>query len=300
MGSALVTGSTGYLGAKIAARVPGVMPWRGDLREADPFSGVNPAGITEIYHCAAITRFNVDAASARAVNVDGSKRVFDFARRCPHLERLVHLSTLYVSGLDAGDVHPTPLAEPCAFANEYERSKWQAETLLNEFYDDLPWQIMRIATIVADDDSGRIVQHNVLHNTLRLMRHGLLPLIPGDPTVPIYLVTGDDAVNSIVAATGLQRVFHVCPDLREAPSLGELMDIAWVSLANQRLRIQPPFCPLDIFRNLVRGAPAGVLAQALASVLPFAPQLYVAKNIASSLNPTSCTRGLFEATVKQL
>ena len=310
-GQALVTGAMGYLGSRLVAALPGAAPWHGDLCDAEPFTGVDPDEITEIFHCAAVTRFNVDAETADAVNLEGSRKVFEFARRCKSLEKVVLTSTLYASGLDEGDVPERPLAMPGRFANHYERSKWRAERLLVDDYDDLPWQIQRIATVIADDDLGRVSQRNVIHSTLSLLRHSLMPLIPGDPEVPVYFVTAQHALGCLTDERQVRRIINVAPAQDAAPTLGELVDIAWREpfsrAATKRPTrrptrgLPPPFCASDAFTDLAESTlPGHVLGQAMRSMLPFAPQLYVTKNVLGSCQPTGCTRDLFTRTVRGL
>jgi thioester reductase-like protein len=110
----------------------------GDLVNEDPFSSLDPIDINGVIHSAAVTRFNVDEATAREVNTEGTEKILRFAGRCASLEAFGLLSTVYASGLKAGAIDEVPLDGSSGFANHYERSKWLSEnTLLNE-YDQLP------------------------------------------------------------------------------------------------------------------------------------------------------------------
>ena len=64
------------------------------------------------------------------------------------------------------------------FANHYEWSKWAAEQAVLTAAD-LPVSVLRLPTIVADDDDGEVTQYNAFHNTLKLYFYGLLSLVPG-------------------------------------------------------------------------------------------------------------------------
>src|SRR5262249_28275867 len=152
-----------------------------------------------IIHTAAVTKFNVDSETAESVNIQGAEKLLKFASRCDSLETFGLLSTVYASGLKAGTIEELPL-EDVSFANHYERSKCASETKLMRDFDYLPWRILRVATVIADDHSGCVTQFNAFHNTLKLLYYGLLSLIPGNPGTPLYFVTGDFVANAVFKA----------------------------------------------------------------------------------------------------
>ncbi len=261
----------------------------GDLRDKEPFRSVDPRVITAIVHAAALTQFTVSEDAARQVNVEGSRKVFQFARSCQRLESLALLSTVYASGLNSGRIAEDLIAAGTQFANWYEWSKWAAEDILVQEFDELPWRILRLSTIIADDASGHASQHNVVHNTLRLFYQGLLPVMPGRPETPVYLVTGDFAARACVALSQtapLRRIFHLSPQRCRAITLGEMLHLVFErfkrdsKFARRRVLI-PPFCDRAAFQLLADNAACNgsIVGQAVASVTPFAPQLYVSKNI---------------------
>lgn len=263
---------------------------RGDLREAAPFARVDPGEVGAIVHLAAVTSFAVDRATADAVNRAGTERVLGFAQQCPRLESFCLASTIYASGLTAGVIDELRLVEgPPDYANEYERSKGEAEALCIRSPLDVPTSIVRLATIVADDETGQVSVHNAVHNTLNLLRHGLLSLMPGDPSTPLYLITGDLAVDALTAAVDscAQGFFHAAHRAEDSLTLGRALDIAFevfshdAGFAARRVR-RPLLADLTSFGLLAEGASSfggGVLGQALGSLLPFARQLYVTKDV---------------------
>lgn len=104
-------------------------------------------------------------------------------------------------GLVAGSVTESPIPLRPAFANHYERSKWEAETCLIKQFPDLPWEIVRMPTAISDDATGTISQFNAFHNTLKLCYYGLLSLLPGKPDTPVYLVSAEFVAKVVVALT---------------------------------------------------------------------------------------------------
>ncbi|HVE64457.1 MAG TPA: SDR family oxidoreductase [Mycobacteriales bacterium] len=319
----LITGASGYLGGHVAARLldntdatlllavrsaaareelQRALGAHGsriafldlDLAAPDPAAQVGDddlVDVTHVVHSAAVTRFNVERELAEQVNIEGTRRVVALARRCPRLESFGHASTLYSTGLRSGPLSEQ-LYDDGGFANFYEWSKWHAENLVAAA-DDLPWRILRIATVVADGDSGRITQYNAFHETLKLCFYGLLSLLPGRETTPLYLVTGDfatEALVAIVTAPSARGVFHVSHDRAAAPTLREVLDIVFTrfELAEdfRRKRILRPLladkASFDLLVEGVSPMAGGLVTQALSNVSPFAHQLYVDKEVDTS------------------
>jgi nucleoside-diphosphate-sugar epimerase len=284
----LLTGASGYLGRRLAAALDGdLIPLvrtpdgAHDLTTPVALAGIDPGQITRIVHTAAITRFNVDRDTARRVNTEGTIRVAEFAARCPRLEQFTYVSTLYVAGRHTGDIAPEPLTD-LGYVNHYEWSKHAAETALLE--RDLPLRIVRLPTLISDDDTGGSVgQYNAFHNTLKLYYFGLLSLVPGDLDTPLALASADYTIRAMLRAR--VTVTHACPAPADTITLGELIDIAFNVFEKdegfrRRMLLRPLACDLASFRDLVQvadGFKGGPINQALRSVAPFAEQLYLPK-----------------------
>jgi len=293
----LITGAGGYVGSLVAARYRDVGEEvvahgraTGDLTTDDPFAGVDPGPITHIVHSGALTRFDVDRDAARAVNVEGTRKVVAFARTCPGLQALGVVSTVYATGLREGPIEERLYDDRPGFANDYEWSKWEAEHVVADVAGGLPWRLLRVATVVADDDSGRVTQHNAFHETLKLWFHGLLPLVPGDGATPLYLVTGDfvsSAIFTLMADPGANGVYHLAPAADRCLTLKEALDVVAAAFdaveSFRRRRVLPPLIgdreTFDLLAGGVEAFGGGIVRQSLQSVVPFARQLFVAKEI---------------------
>ncbi|WP_155370994.1 SDR family oxidoreductase [Catellatospora vulcania] len=307
--STLITGADGYLGRRIAAALRGqdlilavrcadeteldhkrarlahvadapVVPV--DLRDADPFARVDPRQVTRIIHAAAVIRFDVTRDTADQVNVAGTARVREFAHRCDRLDQLMLLSTLYSAGRRRGEVHETR-HDDAGFVNHYEWSKWAAEECLLD-PPGLPVTVARLPTLIADDTTGAVAQYNAFHHTMRLYHAGLLTLLPGDPATPLSLATAEftvDAVTALLAAP--PGVYQICPG---PVTLGAAIDTAFAVFEHDpgfRRRMLPRPIPCDqaSFHDMAQAAQrlrGGPLQPALASVTPFAEQLYLPKH----------------------
>lgn len=325
MAKILLTGATGYIGKKLLEQLLTerpenfLVPVRAasseelEKRKADLLSGVasenhsrvevlqsdlanlienlapHRADISMIIHNAAKTAFNVDEATANSVNRDASLSLLKFATDCPQLESFTYVSTLYASGMTAGPIKEEFFNTP-VFANHYERSKWEVEQAIRTQFHQLPWRIARVATVIADGDNGVVVQHNAIHNTLKLFYYGLISILPGRTETPIHLVDGEFTAKSLAAVINKgqnQKIYHVCYDQAASILLGRFIDIAFEEFNKDetfksRRLLKPLFADEKSFDTLVtnmKGFGGSVLNQGLASISPFGRQLFVKKEV---------------------
>ena len=254
-----------------------------ELRDAAAFDCVDLSGVSEILHLAALTDFGIARRDAEAVNVEGTARLLRASREAAGLRRFVYVSTLYAAGLATGPQAEIPWPGRRRFANHYEWSKWRAEQLVCES-PGLPWQIVRPATLLADDTSGSVGQQNVVHNTMRMLYYGILPVLPGDPATPVHTITTDfaaAAIGRLLLSGTARRCYHLSEDGAAAPSLAAVLECTLNAFRRDEAFaasgvLAPRFCDRDAFERLSNGARSfgTVLAEALDSVRPFAPQLY--------------------------
>ena len=230
----------------------------------------------------------VESIDDEGKTIEGSEKVMKFATRCNSLEAFGLLSTVYASGLRSGMIAEVPFEAAGNFANHYERSKCASETKLMRDFDYLPWRILRVATVVADDASGRVTQFNAFHNTLKLLYYGLLSIIPGKQDTPLYFVTGDfvtDAVFNLMRNPANKAIYNVCHTRPESLNLGELIDAAFDCFAGQpdfkSRRIMKPLYAdaesFDMLGSAMDSFGGSIVNQALSSVSPFARQLFIEK-----------------------
>lgn len=276
----------GQLGAEAAGRVR-VVP--ADLCDGRYLPGVDTRAVTRIVHAAAITRFSVERELADRVNVAGTVRVREFADRCANLRRFALVSTLYSVGGREGDVKEERFTDEAGFVNHYEWSKWAAEDhVLGASAADLPVSVLRLPTLIADDDTGRVTQYNAFHNTMKLFYYGLLSVVPGDEHTPLSLASvsfGAAATARLLEPDVSGGIYHVCPDPDDAPTLGEIIDIAFTAYEadetfRRRALLRPVHCDRASFEDLVAMAErlrGGPIHQSLSTVSPFATQLYLPK-----------------------
>lgn len=274
---------------RFAAHADRITLHTGNLTDDKPFASIDTSCIGRIIHTAAVTAFNVREDVANQVNRDGTAKMLAFARQCTRLERYCQVSTVYAAGLAAGAVHEESLPKSGPFANHYERSKCEAEAILLEQYNDLPWHIYRVATVISHNDDGDVEQYNVFHNTMRLLFYGLISMLPGLETTPIYLVTGEFVADAIAALAmqdcSQQQIFHVCHRREESIRLARLIELCMEAFREdeafrKRRILEPLFTDFESFEMLadgLSGLSGQVVSQAVESIRPFAPQMFIDK-----------------------
>lgn len=326
-GTILVTGGTGTLGRELVRRlaveaspphivvlsrngramgagVPlNVRVARGDLR-AGPGLGLAAMDrkalveeVTDILHCAAETRFTLPLEEARAVNVDGTRSLLEFAAGCRRLQRVGCFSTVYVAGLRTGRFVEDDLDDGGAgFANTYERSKSEMEREVRGRMADLPVAVYRLSTLIGDSRTGSVSGLNAFHHALRLLYQGLAPMVPGDPGHRVDVVATDYVADAACWLFGQRfeagRTYHLCSGPGGSTTLAGLIDAAMEAFhllrADWRRRHieKPAIVDLPTYELFVRSVEETgneVLLAATRAVQSFAVQLAYPKTFDSTL-----------------
>lgn len=101
-------------------------------RVPEPFDSALLRGMDRIIHIAASTDFRstLDGEPYRT-NVDGTRTLLD-AARAAGVRRFMLVSTAFVGGLQSGTLAEREIDAVDPTANDYERSKWQAEQAARE------------------------------------------------------------------------------------------------------------------------------------------------------------------------
>ena len=170
--------------------------------EGDITSPINfsPAGIAEIYHLAAVYDLSVSRELGMRVNVEGTKRVLDFAERCTSLQRLHYISTCYVSGRHDGVFREDDLDVDQEFNNFYEETKFLAEVEVRK-RTQIPSTIYRPSVIVGDSKSGATQKYDgpyyVLQWILRQPRIAVLPVVGRTTKYRFNVVPRDFIIDAL-------------------------------------------------------------------------------------------------------
>jgi thioester reductase-like protein len=273
MGAVLLTGATGFVGREIlsrflerddrrvftlvraeddaaaARRLPAherLTALAGDIEQdglglsAETGERVR-SSVTTVVHCAASVSFDLPLEEARSVNVDGTRRVLEFARSCTGLERFSYVSTAYVAGEPGGLFREDQLAVGQRFRNPYERSKFEAEVMLRSEGADMPLQILRPSIVVGDSGTGRTSSFNVLYGPLKAFARGAVPAIPARRDSPVDIVPVDYVADRVheLATRGPNGTFHLVAG-RNATTVGRLLEMSSDELGRPEPAVLPP------------------------------------------------------------
>ncbi len=214
----LLTGATGYLGSRVAARLAasghtvlalvrpggesrtpaGCRPVSGDLLEPASLRRTL-AGCDALVHMAALVRTWVrDPRDFDRVNVEGLSSALRAAEECG-LGRIVYTSTIVALGPTDGEVgDETSERVDFRFHTDYERSKWIAERMVREkSASGLPVVIVYPGVVYGP---GAPTQGNLLRATLEAYLAGRLRLRLGRGDRRICYAFIDDVAEGHVLA----------------------------------------------------------------------------------------------------
>jgi nucleoside-diphosphate-sugar epimerase len=229
-GLCLLTGASGFIGGRLAARMAaqgravrclaragsdvsalealGLPVARGDLGDP-PSLHAAVAGCEAVVHCAAIVSDWGTVAEIRAANVAGTSNLLDAASRAG-VRRFVHLSTTDVYG------HPATLAvderrEPAAFANWYAQTKREAEQLVRRAAGSgIETVVLRPATVYGPGSK------DVIGEIAKAIRGGHMLLIARGRSIA-GLCFVENVVDAVLLAVDEPRaaghVFNVSDEL---------------------------------------------------------------------------------------
>jgi len=173
-----------------------------------PNLGIEPAvwdrltrEVDVIYHSAAVITLSGAEAETQSVNVNGTRNILDFAMACKKrgsLDRVMHVSTVAVSGNRHGLIYENDLDMGQAFNNPYEKSKYAAEKIVGEYRDQgIPVTVVRPSMVIGSSRTGFTNNFNIFYFQLRLLAQGLLETIPLSEDATYNLVPADLAARAI-------------------------------------------------------------------------------------------------------
>ncbi len=183
------------------------------------------ADVDRVVHCAASVEFTLPLEEARAINLQGTRRVLELAGEIEGLERLVHVSTAYVCGKLTGRFAEDEQGAGEGFRNTYEQTKWEAERAIAEA-EALPSVVVRPSIIVGESDSGWTSSFNVIYWPLQAFARGLFDEVPAHPDGVIDMVPVDHVAAVIDRAAfdpDASGTYHAVAGER-AMSVSELID----------------------------------------------------------------------------
>ena len=212
--------------------------------------------VRTIVHSAASVSFTLPIEEAREINLEGTRRMLDFAELAQArggLDRYGHISTAFVAGTHTGGFCERDLDVGQSFHNTYERSKFEAEQLVRS-RTELPFTIMRPSIVVGDQTNGWTAAFNVLYWPLRAFARGLFTAVPAVPSAPVDVVSIDYVADAVHALCGPDGGAGLTYHLTAGPNASTMGEIA--SLASRYFRRPLPkvLSPADWAKRPVCGA----------------------------------------------
>jgi long-chain acyl-CoA synthetase len=202
--------------------------------------------VDEIVHGAASVSFALELEAMRAINVQGTRRVLEFAERCQArggLRRLSYISTAYVAGEHSGLFSEDDLDVGQRFRNAYEQSKFEAERLIARARAQMPITVLRPSIIVGERDSGWTASFNVLYWPLRAFSRGSYVALPARREAPVDVVPVDYVGDAIFALSQAPEAeggtFHLTAGAH-ASSVGDLVELAAARFGRAAPRLIAP------------------------------------------------------------
>jgi thioester reductase-like protein len=211
--------------------------------------------VSDVLHIAASVSFTLPLEQARAINVEGTRHVLEFAERCRRsgdFRGYSHVSTAYVAGTHTGEFREDDFDLGQGFHNTYEQTKFESERLVRSYANRLPIQVFRPSIIVGDSNTGWTSAFNVMYTPLKaFQRHNVLA-VPARRRTPVDVVPVDFVADAVVELVenpdeGGTRTYHLVAG-RDATTVGRLVELAAGYFGKRR----PPLIPTRVYRALIR------------------------------------------------
>lgn len=181
---------------------------------------------TRVIHSAATVRFDHSLDEARRINVEGTRRILDFAGGARRLRSFAYVGTAYVAGERSDLVRENELAVGQSYRNTYEQTKAEAEALVRSRLDSLPGVILRPSIIVGDSRTGVTSSFKMMYWPLKIYARRLWRTVPGYPDAVLDIVPVDFVASSVArllfdeAARG--STVHLCAGPRGSATIQQV------------------------------------------------------------------------------
>jgi nucleoside-diphosphate-sugar epimerase len=156
-----------------------------------------------VWHLAAIYDLAVPQDLAHKVNVEGTRNVNSFCKTLHQLKRYVYFSTAFVAGTRKGEIYENELEYPTSFNNFYERTKYEAEVLVDELKGIMPITIIRPGIVKGNSETGETVKFDGPYFIMNMFKRlSFLPWIP-------FLGEGNALINIVPVEYVVRASIHL-------------------------------------------------------------------------------------------
>lgn len=217
-----------------------------------------------VHHAYQVVDLEAPGDIARGVNVGGAREMVELAKAAKRLERLVHHSSVFVSGDRKGLVMESELAAGQEFRSPVEESLALAEQMLAR-HKTLPLCVVRAPWVVGDSLTGEVDRLDGIYPLLVFLagapRNAPIPLLPR-AEARLYVVPVDyvaRAARVIAAHPGaVGRTVHLVDPA--APSVRRFVEIVAERFGQ---RVESGLNAAGFGRALVKNPGVGMLARRL-------------------------------------
>lgn len=230
-----------------------------DLGLGDAYDDLQ-ADTVSVYHLAALYDLTMDREPGKAVNIDGTRHVVEFAAGVTDLDRLHYVSSVVVAGTYEGRFTEEMLQEGQQFCNYYETTKHMAEVVVQNRMDEIPTTIYRPGVAVGDSETGETQKFDGPYAFVEALldqgENAVIPAPRGASDAAFNVVPRDYIVDAIGYLSGIDdsegNVYHLAdPD---PPTTTELIKRLGDAAGKKRTLVVP--------------YPKGIVSGVLASVSP--------------------------------
>jgi thioester reductase-like protein len=181
---------------------------------------------TRVIHSAATVRFDHSLDEARHTNVEGTRRILDFAAGASQLRSFAYVGTAYVAGERTDLVREDELAIGQGYRNTYEQTKAEAEALVRSRLGSLPGVILRPSIIVGDSRTGVTSSFKMMYWPLKIYARRLWRTVPGYPDAVLDIVPVDFVAASVARLTfdpaAMGATVHLCAGPRSSATIQQV------------------------------------------------------------------------------
>ena len=172
------------------------------------------AEVTRVIHSAGTVRFDHSLEDARHINVEGTRRILDFAGGAQRLRSFAYVGTAYVAGERTGLVREDELVTGQSYRNTYEQTKAEAEALVQTRLATLPGMILRPSIIVGDSRTGVTSSFKMMYWPLKIYARRLWRTVPGYADAVLDIVPVDYVATAVAQLLfdqdALGATVHLC------------------------------------------------------------------------------------------
>ena len=237
-----------------------VQVFSGDVSQ--PNCGLDPADYdrlsvetTRVIHSAATVRFDHSLDEARRINVEGTRRILDFASGARELRSFAYVGTAYVAGERSGLVREDELAVGQSYRNTYEQTKAEAEALVQSRLPSLPGMILRPSIIVGDSKTGVTSSFKMMYWPLKIYARGLWRTVPGYPDAVLDIVPVDYVAGAVAHLlfdkASLGCTVHLCAGPRASATIEQVAERAMAYFHGPKPRFVNPGFFFAVVRPLL-------------------------------------------------